>query len=72
MSRLGILIALNSLLSSLLSSFADLELTLQSIMGTTGGAGARKDGTVPGTPLGGEEFASGKQESPTGAYEQEE
>ena len=50
-----------------LRSFADLELTLQSIMGS--GGGTRRDGTVPGTPSGGEEFAAGKQESPTGVYE---
>ena len=36
-------------------------------MGTAGGGGGtRRDGTVPGTPSGGEEFAAGKQESPTG------
>ena len=38
-------------------------------MGTAAGAGgSRRDGTVPGTPSGGEEFTAAKHESPTGPY----
>ena len=42
-------------------------------MGTAGGGGGnRRDGTVPGTPSGGEEFTAAKHESPTGPYKKRE